>query len=332
MKTQERRAAMTDSTYMWDFKDEREYLQRLRKGMPPMIISVAITGGVHGKEANENLPEQPEEQAEQTRQAYEAGASVVHVHARNPEAGYAEPSTNPEHFYEINKRIREACPEIIINNTTGGGLGLASEERVRSLDAKPEMASLNCGPLPLKMTYKARKPPLSGRDEDVPRDTLIPITFGETEQFAAAMKQRGIRPELEVYHPGQYWLVDNLIDQQLIDPPHFVQFVMGFQHGIYPTPKNLVAMIDGLPKDSLFEVIGIGWAQLSMNVMGILLGGHIRTGMEDNVYYRRGEKCKNNAQLVERVVRIAEELGRPIATPKEARRVLGVSETPSEYP
>ena len=317
---------------MWDYRDPREYLERVRKGMPPLIISVAITGGVHGKEANENLPEQPEEQARQTYDAYRAGASLVHVHAREPNTGYADPSSNPEDFYQINKRIRDACPDMIINNTTGGGLGLTMEERVRSLEAKPEMASLNCGPLPLKMLFKARKPPLSGRDQDVLRDTLIPITFGETEYFARSMKERGIKPELEVYHPGQYWLVDNLIEQKLLDPPYIIQFVMGFQHGIYPTPQNLLTMIDGLPKESIFEVIGIGHSQLSMNVMGILLGGHVRTGMEDNVYFRRGERCKGNGQLVERVVRIAQELGRPVATPKEARRMLGISDVPSQYP
>ena len=125
--------------------DVRTYLEMVAKQeLPPLIVSVALTGGVHGKETNPNLPETPQEQAQQAFEAYKAGASIVHVHARDPTTGYAAPSVNPNDYREVNSRIRELCPDVVINNTTGGGLGsLTTEERVRSLEANPEVASLN---------------------------------------------------------------------------------------------------------------------------------------------------------------------------------------------
>jgi 3-keto-5-aminohexanoate cleavage enzyme len=127
----------------WNYHDVREYIRLVqRQEMPPLIISVALTGGVHGKEVNPNFPETPEEQAQQAYEAYKAGASIVHIHARDPKKGYASPSIDPEHCRTINKKFRELCPDIIINNTTGGGLGqLTTEERMRSLEADPEIAS-----------------------------------------------------------------------------------------------------------------------------------------------------------------------------------------------
>ncbi len=321
---------MTKESHIWDYKDTWEYLEKVRTGLPPLIISVAITGGAHGKELNPNHPETPEEQVGQVYDAYKAGASIVHVHARDPQ-NLSRVSSDPERYRKINGLIREKCPDIVINNTTGGSMELPIEERAKSIEAMPELASLNCGPLTVKLNLKARKPPLSGRPEDVLLDTTMPITFGETEFLAKKMLEKGIKPELEVYNPGQFWMVENLINLKLLKKPYFIQFVMGFQAGILPTPKNLITMVDQLPSGSMFEVIGILQHQMPMIAMGIIMGGHVRTGMEDTPYYRKGELCRDNAQLVERIVRLARELGRDMATPKQTREMLGISQKPSQY-
>ena len=318
---------------IWRFRDSREYLEKVRKGFPPLVITVAITGGIHGAEANPNLPETPEAQAEETYKAYEAGATVVHAHARDPRKGYATNTTRTEDFYKMNKLIRERCPDIIINNTTGAGAGFTVEERLCSLDAGPELASLDVGAVPLHVKIKKRLAPLSGRDADQEIDTFILLNYAQTELYATEMKKRGIKPELELFYPSQYWYVDNLIQKKLVDPPYLIQFVMGFAGGgIYATPWNLLQMLDELSSDALFQVIGIGPDQVPMTTMAIMLGGNVRVGFEDNVYYRKGEKSTGNAQMVERVVRIAHELGREVATPAQAREIFNVDKTPSQYP
>ncbi|MCS7138048.1 MAG: 3-keto-5-aminohexanoate cleavage protein [Candidatus Caldarchaeum sp.] len=304
-----------------------------KQELPPLIISAALTGGLHGKEANPALPETPEEQAQAAYECYKAGASIVHIHARDPATGYANPSTNPEHYYKINKLIREKCPDIIINNTTGGGLGLSTEQRIRSLEANPEVASLNMGPLAWMTVLKKREPPLTGRPNDVYMDTIWPPTFTwkETELFAQRMLEKNIKPELEVYHQGQFQLVYNLIDKGLIKPPYLIQFVMGAPSAVIPTAHNLISMLYHVPPNSVVSVIGIGPFQLHLTTIAIAMGLHARVGLEDNVYYRRGELAKSNAQLVERTARIARELNREIATPAQAREMLGIPKEPKLY-
>jgi 3-keto-5-aminohexanoate cleavage enzyme len=305
-------------------------MRRVRKGLPPLIISVAITGGVQGKEMNPNLPETRDEQVEQAYEAYKVGASIVHIHARCPD-NPSRVSADPNVYREINGLIREKCPDVIINNSTGGSPGLSLEEKMAGIYANPELASLNCGPFVTRMTLPPRKPPLWGRDQEVFRDVCIPITYGDTERFAQAMLENGVKPELEVYHPGQFWIVNNLIAKNLIKKPYLIQLVMGFQTGSYPTPKNLLALTDELPPSSIFEVIGVGNFQVPMIAMAIILGGNVRTGMEDTIYYRKGQLCNSNAELVERVVRLARELNRDVATPMQARKMLGISVKPSVY-
>ena len=319
-----------NAEHVWDFGNSYQYMEKVRKGMPPLMITVALTGGMHGKEANPNLPEAPEEQVEQAYESYQAGASIVHVHARRPD-NRSLVSADPDDYRLINSMIRAKCPDIIINNTTGGGPGMTSEQRMASLHANPELASLNCGPFIFQTTLKARVPPLSGRPENLFVDTCIPVSYAETELYARTMKEKGIKPELEVYNQGQFWLVNNLIAKGLISPPYMIQFVMGFQSGAYPTPKNLINMIEHLPPDSMFQCIGVGPFQVPMITMGMILGGHVRVGMEDSVYLERKKLARSNAEFVERVVRIAKEVGREIAIPAQARQMLGISQTPSRY-
>jgi 3-keto-5-aminohexanoate cleavage enzyme len=326
-------ATMTES--YWDYRDIRKYLGRAAKAeWPPLIITVAITGGVQGKETSSALPEIPEEQAGATYAAYQAGASIVHVHARDPATSYAETSPRAEDFRLVNALIRDKCPDIIINNTTGGSFGMTMEQRVKSLDAMPEMASLNCGPNPIRITLRKRESPLSGRPQDVlfeGLDLATPSVWREMEHFAKLMINKDIKPEIEMYNSGHYWLVDNLIDHNLLKTPYFIQFVMGAQGGSYPTPSNVISLAEQAPQPCLINVAGTGAHQLPLDVFGLLMGFHVRTGLEDNLYYRRGELAKSNSQLVERIVRIAGELNREIASPNQARQMLGISAHPRKY-
>ncbi len=321
---------MKREEYIWDYRNPYNWMQRIMtNSLPPMIITCAITGGVQGKEFNENLPETPEEQADQVYEAYKAGAVSVHVHARNPDVHWLTTS-KPEHYSKVNRLIRERCPDIIINNTTGGGPQLTTEERMCCLfaDPKPDMASLNLGPFVLKVKLKERKAPLTHPRGEMTFDQCIPASYTDINLYAKTMKEKGIRPEIELYHPGQYWVIQDLISEGNISPPYMIQYVMGFQTSAYPTPANVLSLINELPPDSMFALIGVGPFQIPMNVMGIMLGGHVRVGMEDNLYYRKGEKLKNNAQLVTRIKHIAEEMNRPVATTAQAREMLGLPAKP----
>jgi len=319
----------------WDYRDPRVYLKRAAKTeWPPLIVTVAITGGVQGKEVSPALPETPEEQVQQTYDCYQAGASIVHIHARDKVIGYADTSGNPEDFKRVNALIRDKCPDIIINNTTGGSFGMPMEARFKILDALPEIATMNCGPNPVRMVMRKRGPPLSGRPEDITVegvDLVTPSVWREMELFAKTMLEKDIKPEIELYSSGHFWLIDNLVDKGLLKTPYFVQLVMGVQGGTYPTPKNLLWLSELMPQPSLINVAGVGPSQLPLDTMGILLGFHVRTGLEDNTYYKRGQPATSNVQLVNRIVRIAQELNREIATPAQARRMLGISVHPRSY-
>lgn len=322
---------MKQEEYVWDYTNSYEYMQRAAKGtFPPLIITCAITGGVQGKEANANLPEEPEEQADQTYEAYKAGATMVHIHARDPEKLYAA-TGNPEVFHKVFKLIRERCPDIIINASTGGGLGMTDDEKMACLEARPEVASLNLAPEIYKFKFKAREAPLKHPKPAEVADGVVHVTFDSIAMYAERMKSKGIRPELEFYNPSNFYVMQDLIQRGLIEPVYLTQFVMGSQAASFPTLENAMNMIKELPPQSLFTMIGTGGFQIPMNVLGILLGGHVRVGMEDNVYYKRGRLLENNAEAVARIVRIAEELNRPIATPAQAREMMGLSQTPTTY-
>jgi 3-keto-5-aminohexanoate cleavage enzyme len=235
-------------------------------------------------------------------------------------------SSNPDDYSRINKLIRERCPDIIINNTTGGGPHLSTEERMCCLfsDPAPDMASLNLGPFVLKVPLKAREAPLSHPRPGFTFDACIPASYTDINMYAKTMKEKGIKPEIELYHPGQYWVMQDLIMEGNLDAPYMVQYVMGFQTSSFPTPANVLGLVNELPPQSMFALIGVGPFQIPMNVLSIILGGHVRVGMEDNLYFKKGEKLKSNAQLVERVKRIAEEMNRPVATVAQAREMLGL--------
>ncbi len=315
--------------YLWRYADAHEYMERVGK-MPPVIIVCSCNGGVQGKEANDNLPETADEIADSVHGAYQAGATMVHVHARDPK-NYTRPATTTEVWHEVNKKIRARCPDIIINNTTGGGPDMTMDERLQCLPARPEVASLNLTPDMSKFKIAARKAPLPFPREEQEFDECLPFTYGLVNRFASEMKKYGIKPEMETYHSGGPWVMWDLIKNGVVEAPYWIQTVMGYQTSSWPTFENVVHMVREMPENTLWLTSGIGPHQLPMTTFAMLLGGHVRVGLEDNVYYKRGEKAKSNAQLVERAARLANELNRGVATPSEARLMLGLSAVPTKY-
>ncbi|MGH2441885.1 MAG: 3-keto-5-aminohexanoate cleavage protein [Chloroflexota bacterium] len=314
---------------VWDYTNTYEWMKRAAD-LGPVIITCAINGGIQGKESHVGLPETPRELAAAAHEAYSAGASIVHIHGRSPD-NWADCTDDPMVFWEINRRIREACPDVIINNSTGGGPNTTMEDRLRNLDAMPEVASLNMGPDMSRFAVKERSAPLEDPHPNQEFDLCIPFTYGFIEQLAAAMQERGIKPEMEVYHGGQYWVAQELMGKGLVEPPYWYQYVMGYQTSNYPTPWNVIDLVRELPGGSAFSTIGIGRFQWPMVTTGLLLGGHVRVGLEDNLYLRRGQKLAGNAEAVEKVARIARELNREVATPAQTREILGLPSKPSSY-
>lgn len=309
---------------IWNFSNPYEWMERTaRSKMPPLIVCCAISGGIQGKEANPNLPETAEEQAQAAYEAYNAGASMVHVHVRNTERIY-DSSDKVEEYRAVNGLIRQRCPDLIINNTTGGSYGMTDAQRLACLDGGPEVATLNLGPEMYKFTAKAREAPLQHPRPPLDLNGLHPATYTQIAHFAREMKKRGIKPEMELYNPGMYWVIQDLQREGLIDAPYLVQFVLGTMTGSYPTPWNVLSLIQELPPNTLFEIAGVGPYQLAMNTMAIIMGGHVRVGLEDNIYYKKGQLFKSNAEAVERIVRVARDLNREIATPAQARAMLGL--------
>ena len=284
-----------------------------RTGNDPVIITCALTGGIHGKEANSSLPEQPDEIVEQGVEAWRAGAAILHVHARNPDGS----NTMDQAIYsELHERL---CAETdaVIQLTTGGSPMLSVEERLNTVLLAPEMCSLNMGLLNFFI-----------RGEQV----FFANHRSDIERFAHEIRARDVKPELEVYNSAMLEEVDYLLGLGVFEPPHTINFVLHTptQGGQRGTPRNLFDMVDRLrdlpvPQEDLrVNVTSMGPTQLPITTIGLAMGLNVRVGMEDNVYYRRGEPLQNNAQLVERTVRIARELDREPATPDEARQMLSL--------
>ena len=320
---------------LFDFSSEAEIHQRMLRGvgnLPPLIISVALTGSGQGKEANPNLPETPEEQAEQAYEAYMAGASSVHIHRRRRE-NPSENSFATEDYIEVNALVREKCPDIIINNTAAGGRlrfgdsDKVSDQMLFSVYARPELASLDTSNYASRIISKARE---SVRSEDGIKEYSFSMTPTEAEIAAKLMKEYEVKPEFEIFDTGDLHYVHNLIKAGLVNKPYWIQLVLSPRH-TFPTPSYLLHMLKYVPQGSLVSVIGVGVPQIALITMAMVLGCHVRVGMEDNIYIGKGQLAKSNAEFVEKVVRLARELGREVATPKQARQMMGLSETPRQY-
>jgi 3-keto-5-aminohexanoate cleavage enzyme len=267
-----------------------------------LIITVATTGGVHGKETNPNLPETPEEIAEDVKRCEEFGASIVHLHGRKPSG-----ERDGSQLQAIDDAIRERCDDIIIQNTTGG-TGLSLDKRAAGIrtDPTPEMASLDMGPM--------------NRYHHITSEN----TRYQYETLAREMQEKGIKPEMEVFNNGHLNEAIRLIKKGLVDEPYYINLIFGPGTLSIPSPNNLINMVQNLPEGAIFNTLGFGPHQLPLTTLSILMGGHARVGLEDNVYFSRGELAESNARLVERTAAIAEHLNRDIATPDEAREILNL--------
>jgi len=276
--------------------------------MRKVMITAALTGGFHGKEANPNLPITPEEISQATFECWQKGASIAHIHARDTEG---KATADVAVYQRIKELVREKC-DIVISFSTGGGPNLTPEERIQAAFADPEICSINMGTMVRTRWGEG---------------SLFLNTRSQIEEWARILKDRGIKPELEVYSHAMFVDMTNLIDKKLIEPPYFVNLVLGMTHqgALEANTKNLVSMIDYLPSNTVFNVTTIGWRQLLLTTLGVLLNGNARVGMEDNVYYRKGVLAESNAQLVSRTAAIIRELELEIASPEEAREMLGLT-------
>jgi len=271
----------------------------------PCIITCAITGAELQKQKCEALPVTPDEQALAAEQAVLAGASVIHLHVRD-EAG--QPSQSVERFAEVIAKIRARVPDVVIQISTGGAVGESIKNRMAPLSLKPEMASLNMG----SMNF--------GDDVFVNRPSDI-------LELAKQMNVYGIRPELEIYDIGMLEYAAQLLKKNILQQPLHIQFVFGVLGGMSGDLKNfwhaLSVMRDLLGSETHWSVAGVGRYQLPLAVQALLLGGHVRVGLEDNIFYKKGQLAKSNAELVARIVRLAQELDRPVATVAQARQHFG---------
>lgn len=270
----------------------------------PCIISVAVTGSGTTIDQHPDLPCTPEQIATAVIDSANAGAAIAHVHVREADG---RPTHNMDYYAEIVERV-SARTNVVLNLTTGGNMNMTHEQRMETLLFEPEVASFDAG----SMNFGERV-------------FLNPPDF--LRELARRFEQYNSVPELEIFDEGMIHNCMRLVGEGLLKPPFWWQFVLGVRGGAPATPKTLLHLVESLPPDSQWSAIGLGRGQLVMNTMAILMGGHARTGMEDNVFYSRGKLATSNAQLVERVARLSLELGREVASPEDARRMLGLKGT-----
>ncbi|MCL2700008.1 MAG: 3-keto-5-aminohexanoate cleavage protein [Defluviitaleaceae bacterium] len=271
--------------------------------MEKLIITAAICGAEVTKEHNPAVPYTVEEIAEEAYKAYKAGAAIIHLHVREDDG---TPTQSKDRFKLCMDAIREKCPDVIIQPSTGGAVGMTDDERLQPTELNPEMATLDCGTC------------------NFGGDDVFVNTENTIKNFGTRMIERGIKPEVEVFDKGMIDMALRLHKKGFIkDPMHF-NFVMGVNGGISAEPRDLVFMHGSIPAGSTWSVAGIGRAEFPMAVMAIIMGGHVRVGFEDNIYVEKGVMAKSNADSVEKVVRLAKEFGRPVATPEEARKILSL--------
>jgi 3-keto-5-aminohexanoate cleavage enzyme len=274
--------------------------------MEKTIITAAVTGSRPTREMNPAVPYTPKEIAQSAVECYRAGAAIAHIHVRDPETG--RPDFKIELFREVMDRIRQEC-DMIVNLTTSG-LHLSGpnliERRLQPVTLRPEICSFDLGSINF-------------------RDAAFvnPPEWGKTA--AERMREYGVKPEIEAFDVGHIYQALDWIKEGLIDDPPYFQLCMGVRWGIEATPENLLFMKSKLPPNARWSVLGVGRTQLSMIALGILLGGNIRVGFEDNIYLQKGVLAKSNAQLVEMAVDLVGLLQRDTATPDEAREILGIS-------
>jgi len=273
--------------------------------MEKLIITVGITGSRITRQQTPHIPILPEEIAQSGIEAWRAGASILHIHVRDPKTGLGTQDLSV--FKEVVDCIRSETDAILCLTTSGiPGRNLPIGERLQPLSLQPEFVSFDAGSINM--------------GENV---FLNPQEF--LEALAKATLEKGIRPELEIFEVGMVYTCLKYLERGLLKPPLHFQFVLGTPNGMPATVKSLLHLTEIIPDDSTWSVIGVGPGQLPMAMIAMTMGGHVRVGLEDNLYYSRGVLAKTNAELVERIVRISKEFGREVATPDEVRKILSLT-------
>jgi len=272
--------------------------------MDKIIVTAAITGSRMTRDIAPYIPLTTEEIAVSALECWRAGASIVHIHVRDPETGLG--SQDPALFRRVVEPLREQTDLLFCLTTSGiPGRNLPVDERLSPLALKPELASFDAGSINLGGNVFSNAPSF-------------------LDEAAKRMKEAGVKPEIEVFDMGMLVTALRMRAEGKLDDPLHIQFVLGTPSGAPATPKSLLYLHEHLPPGTTWSVIGIGRGFLPMAAMALIMGGHIRVGMEDNIYLSRGVLAKTNAELVERIVRLIREYGKDIATPAEAREILGL--------
>jgi len=296
-----------------------------------VIITCAVTGSIHTPTMSEHLPITPGEIAEGAIGAAEAGASILHRHARDPEDG--RPTPDPDVFMQFLPRIKQST-DAVINITTGGGPAMTIDERLAApRRAEPEVCSLNMGSMnfglfPAADRYSEWKYDWEPAHLEASRDYVFKNTFADIEEILTTGNGFGARFEMECYDVGHLYTAAHFVDRGLAKTPIFLQFVMGILGGIGPDPENLVHMKRVADKlfgtDYEFSVLGAGRHQMSLVTTSAILGGHVRVGLEDSLYLKKGQMARSNAEQVTLARQIIEGLSLEVATPNDARATLGL--------
>lgn len=272
--------------------------------MEKLIITAAICGAEVLKEHNPAVPYTIEECVREAKSAYDAGASIIHLHVRFDDG---TPTQDKARFKAVMDAIKAVIPDVIIQPSTGGAVGMTDDERLQPTELKPEMATLDCGTLNF------------GGDE------VFTNTENTIKYFGQRMIELGIKPELEVFDKSMIDMALRLHKKGFIKSPMHFDFVMGVNGGISGELRDFVFLRHSIPADATYTVAGVGRYEFPLAVAAIIDGGHVRVGFEDNVYLSKGVLAKSNGELVAKVVRLARELNREIATPGEARKILGLT-------
>jgi 3-keto-5-aminohexanoate cleavage enzyme len=275
------------------------------------VITAALTGVITTRRQSPAIPYTPEEIAEEARRSVEAGASIVHIHARQDDG---RPAYDVDTYGRIYAAVRRRCPDVIVNFSTGA-VGVDAETRIAPVIAlKPDMAALNMG----SMNYAIYSP----QKKTFYHDHVFANPFGDIRYFLEAMNAAGSRPEMECFDTGHIHNSAPLIDMGLLRPPYQFSLIMGVLGGIPASTKNLVHQVDALPADSFWQVIGIGLSQWSLVAAAVTLGGHVRVGLEDNLYLSPGAMAPSNGDLVAKAAQIIRLIGGEVASIAETREML----------
>jgi uncharacterized protein (DUF849 family) len=300
--------------------------------MSKIIVTCAITGSIHTPSMSPYLPVTADQITSQAVDAAEAGAAILHLHARDPDTG--KPSASPEHFAAFLPRIKQASAAVL-NISTGGSAVMSLEERLApAMATEPEMCSLNMGTMNFALYQAAARVTDWKHDWEKPfLEDTDDLVFKNTPRDIAAIlrkigQARGARFEFECYDVGHLYMLRHFADRGLVEPPFFIQFVFGVLGGIGADPENLMHMKTIADKlfgeDYLFSVLAAGRHQIPFTTMAAAMGGHVRVGLEDNLMISRGKLAERNADQVAKIRRIVEEIGREPATPDEVRVMLGL--------